>query len=214
MKFKYFFFVLFFIAACRQSEQKRYLFFLHNRFLETHELSEEHPQHGRVEYKEIIETFENAELNVISEKRPAEFDFSAYAENITTQIEELISKGISPESITVVGTSKGGYIAQYVSTYLENSNVNFVFIAAFRESDMTDFPEINFCGNILTIFEKTDEYGVSAKAREATSSCKINHFKEVEINTGLGHGFLFKPMPEWIEPTIEWAKGNYDFEVE
>ncbi len=83
-------------------------------------------------------------------KRPAEFDFHAYARNVADQVNALISKGIPPKNITVVGTSKGGYLAQYVSTYLENPNVNFVFIAAFRNSDLEEYPEINFCGNILT----------------------------------------------------------------
>jgi len=211
MKFKYFFIVLLFISSCGETEEERYLFFLHNRFLETHELFEEHPQYGRVEYKEIIQNFESAGLKVISEKRPAAFDFYEYARKVAEQIDSFILKGIPPENITIVGTSKGGYIAQYVSTYLENPEVNFVFVAAFRDSDIEEFPEINFCGNILTIFEKTDEYGVAAKARKATSTCQINHFKEVEINTGLKHGFLFKRMPEWMKPTIEWAKGNYDF---
>jgi len=26
------------------------------------------------------------------------------------------------------------------------------------------------------------------------------------------HGFLFKPLKEWIEPTIKWANGNYNAE--
>lgn len=200
-----------FLISCTEKQEEYYLFFLHNRFLETHELTEAHPQYGKVEYAEILQSFKNEGLNVVSEKRPAEFDFHTYARSISTQIDSLISKGIPPKNITIVGTSKGGYIAQYVSTYLENPNVNFVFIASFRDSDLEEYPDINFCGNILTIFEKTDEYGVSAKARKATSSCELNHFKEIEINTGLRHGFLFKAMPEWIEPTIGWAKGNYEF---
>ena len=40
----------------------------------------------------------------------------------------------------------------------------------------------------------------------------IKHFKEIELNTGMGHGFLFKPLKEWIEPTIKWANGNYNGE--
>jgi len=28
----------------------------------------------------------------------------------------------------------------------------------------------------------------------------------------MGHGFLFKALKEWIEPTIDWANGNYKSE--
>jgi len=197
------------LMSCTNKEE-HFLFFLHNRFLETHELAESHPLYGRVEYLEIIQAFEEEGLNVISEKRPEVFDFHDYSRKITGQIDSLILQGVPAENITVVGTSKGGYIAQYISTFLENPKVNFVFVASYRDSDLEDYPEINFCGNILNIFEKTDKYGVSAKARKATSTCRIEHFKEIEINTGLKHGFLFKVLPEWIEPTIKWAEGKYE----
>lgn len=38
---------------------------------------------------------------------------------------------------------------------------------------------------------------------------KFKHFKEIELNTGMGRGFLFKPLKVWIEPTLKWANGNY-----
>jgi hypothetical protein len=122
------------------------------------------------------------------------------------QIDSLFKRGVVPEHITVIGTSKGGYIAQYVSTYLANPEVNFVFIGAFRESDITDYPDINYCGNILTIYEKSDFYGVSAIKRKETSKLKVTRFEEIELNTGLEHGFLYKPMKEWVEPCIKWAR--------
>ena len=28
------------------------------------------------------------------------------------------------------------------------------------------------------------------------------------MNTGRRHGFLFKPLKEWIAPTIKWANGD------
>jgi hypothetical protein len=28
----------------------------------------------------------------------------------------------------------------------------------------------------------------------------------VEVNTGLKHGFIYRPLKEWTEPTIAWAK--------
>lgn len=188
---------------------ERFLFFLHNRFLETHELEDSHPEFGRTEYQEILSAFEKNGLTVISEKRRGNVNAREYAQGVVHQIDSLISAGVEPNKITVVGTSKGGYIAQYVSTLANNSELNFVFIASFQNDDIENIPEINYCGNVLTIFEKSDPYGVSAMKRAESSTCQLENFKEIELNTGMGHGFLFQPLQEWIEPTLKWAKGNY-----
>jgi esterase/lipase len=196
--------------ACGTKNEDRFIFFLHNRFIETHELNELHPEFGRTEYKEIVSEFEKSGFKVISEKRNGNVNARDYAVGIESQIDSLIKTGIESQKITVVGTSKGGYIAQYVSTLANNQNLNFVFIASFRNNDIQNIPEINYCGNILTIYEKSDHFGVSALERKKTSTCEIKHFREIELNTKMGHGFLFKPLKEWIEPTIKWANGNYN----
>lgn len=172
--------------------QKRYLFFLHNRFLEEHELNDIHPEYGKTEYEAIINEFKASGLNVLSEKRNGNVNAREYALRIVEQIDSLIAIGVDANKITVAGTSKGGYIAQYVSTLANNQDLNFVFIACYRESDLVTIPEINYCGNILTIYERTDPFGVSALERRKNSTFNISHFKEIEIDTGLNHGFLFK----------------------
>lgn len=200
------------LFACGNQNDERFIFFLHNRFLEEHDLNDKHPEFGRTEYREIKNEFERSEFKVISEKRNGNVNARDYALTVTNQIDSLIKNGIEPNKITIVGTSKGGYIAQYVSTLANNPDLNFVFIASFRDTDIQNIPEINYCGNILTIYEKSDPFGVSALERKKNSTCEINHFKEIELNTGMGHGFLFKPLKEWIEPTIKWANGNYELE--
>lgn len=203
-------FILSMSFACKQDKNDRFIFFLHNRFLEEHELSELHPTFGRTEYKEILAEFEKGGLKVISEKRNGNVNAREYAVGVVHQIDSLIAMGVPPSKITVAGTSKGGYIAQYVSTLANNAALNFVFVASFRDEDLEQIPEINFCGNILTIYETTDPFGVSAIERKNTSTCVVKHFKEVELNTKMGHGFLFKPLQEWIGPTVKWANGNYE----
>ncbi|WP_179022491.1 alpha/beta hydrolase [Winogradskyella forsetii] len=200
------------LLACGKKNDERFIFFLHNRFLEEHELNELHPEFGRTEYDEIIAKFKRGGLKVISEKRNGNVNAREYAIGIVNQIDSLTKNGTEPSKITVVGTSKGGYIAQYVSTLANNHDLNFVFIASFRNNDIQNIPEINYCGNILTIYEKSDSYGVSSMERKKISTCEIKNFKEIELNTGMGHGFLFKPLKEWIQPTIRWANGNYNVE--
>ncbi|RUT71484.1 alpha/beta hydrolase [Flavobacterium cupreum] len=193
-----------------KNNDQAYIFFLHNRFIEEHDLSEAHPEYGRAEYNEIINSFKSDNFMVFSEKRKKNTNGAEYAEKVVRQIQKLLKKGIKPNKITVIGTSMGGYIAQYVSTYLANPEVSFVFIGCFRDIDIEEIPEINFCGNILTIYEKSDVFGVSAVKRKETSKLKVNHFREIELNTNLKHGFLYKALDEWIVPCKKWASGNYD----
>jgi hypothetical protein len=57
------------LFACGNKNDDRFVFFLHNRFLEKHELNELHPEFGRTEYNEIIAEFKKGGPKVISEKR-------------------------------------------------------------------------------------------------------------------------------------------------
>ncbi|RZJ47123.1 MAG: alpha/beta hydrolase [Flavobacterium sp.] len=209
------FFVFLFISFLGFSQTKTnpdqaYIFFLHNKYIEENDLNVAHPEYGKAEYNEIINSFKASNFIVFSEKRKKNTNGADYAEKIVKQIKGLLKKGIKPNKITVIGTSKGGYIAQYISTYLANPDVNFVFIGSFRDIDISEIPNINFCGNILTIYEKSDIYGVSAIKRKETSKLKVNHFKEIELNTNLKHGFLYKALDEWIVPCKKWANGNYE----
>lgn len=191
--------------------EKDYIFFIHNKFLEENpDRTFSDKYNVTVDYEGILQSFTKDGFIVLSEKRAENTDTKKYAEKIVSQIDSLIKTGVIPNHITIVGTSKGGYIAQYVSTFAKNPNLNFVFIGSFQESDIENYPEINFCGNILTIYEKSDFFGVTAIKRKETSKLKINQFKEIELNTGLKHGFLYIASDEWIKPCKMWAKRKYE----
>lgn len=193
------------------NKENNYIFFLHNKFLEENPDGTFDKKYGvKIEYSAILESFRKEGFVVFSSKRKPQADVVDAAKKIKVQIDSLISTGVKPNHITVIGTSKGGYIAQFVSTFAKNPDLNFVFIGCFQDTDIEEIPEINFCGNILTIYEKSDVYGVSAIRRKETSKLKINHFKEIELNTGLRHGFLYKASDEWIKPCKMWAKQNYE----
>lgn len=192
------------------NKDQHYIFFLHNKFIEENDLSVSHPEYGKAEYNEILASFRKDNFIVYSEIRKKNTNAYDYAEKIAKQIKKLLKKGVPPNRITVVGTSKGGYIAQYVSTFVANPDMNFVFIGCFRDVDIQEIPDINYCGNILMIYEESDVLGVDATKRKETSKLKINHFKQIELNTNLKHGFLYKASDLWIAPSKKWANSNYD----
>jgi hypothetical protein len=183
---------------------QNYVIFLHNMFTELYPLNEVHPEYGRCEYPEIVAAFRKEGFIVLSEKRPKGTNGDAYAQKVAMQVDSLIAKGIKPSHITVIGTSKGGYIAQVASGLLKNTNINYVFIGCCDDSTA-----MHYYGNVLSIYEHSDVWH-SCKLSKDNSGNSIKHFKEIELNTGKKHGFLYHPLDEWIKPSVKWAKQDYN----
>ncbi|MEM6770036.1 MAG: alpha/beta hydrolase, partial [Bacteroidota bacterium] len=60
------------LISCQENNdtrEEKYLFFFHNRFLEDHDLTDEHPVYGSMEYPQILARFKEAGFTVISEQR-------------------------------------------------------------------------------------------------------------------------------------------------
>ncbi|MBL7813297.1 MAG: alpha/beta hydrolase [Bacteroidetes bacterium] len=186
------------------NSNNKYIFFLHNKFLELHSEKDSHPQFGKAEYSQIINYFQKDSFLVISEKRKPNTDAIAYAHHVAHQADSLLKAGIAPENITIIGTSKGGYIAQYVSTFMQNPKMNYVFIGCFMPGDTFDFPEIKPAGRILNIWETSDSFGNSMQHLKGRKN--VPDYAEIKLNTRMGHGFLYKARKEWLKPASQWAK--------
>jgi CubicO group peptidase (beta-lactamase class C family) len=197
----------------RATETQRYVFFLHNMFLELLPLDAQHPEYGRCEYNKILQRFRNEGFNVISELRPKGTDGDVYAQKVAKQVDSLLHIGVKPTDITVVGTSKGSYIAMNVSNNLKNKDINYVFIGCCGDDMARNLPELKFYGRVLSIYEKTDVLGQSCiKFKERSSD--ISQYKEIELNTGAKHGYLYKSLDGWMKPAIVWAKQKNSWENE
>lgn len=181
----------------------RYLFYLHGYIVEAGNTRPVSPQFGVYEYEQILDTFRQSGFVVISEARKQSRKIEPNAHKVAEHVKQLLKAGVPPEHITVVGASQGSWITMLVSTYVRNRKVNFVLIAACS-ADEGFLKAVNLHGSVLSIYEKSDLAQSCQKFRiDATG---ISEWKEVEVNTGLKHGFLYRPMKEWIEPTIAWAK--------
>lgn len=199
---------LFSITAYGQKselKQKQYIFFLHNKFLEDHSADEAHPKYGIVEYEKVLHQLKDSSNVILFEKRKPNTDPAKYALKIKRQIDRLIKKGVKAENITVIGTSQGGYIAQYISWYEKNPELKFVFIgASFKDDSLEKDENFRLYGRILSITEKSDDGHVPLSQEQRFMRSDIKDFKDIELNTGLNHGFLFKALDAWILPTKEW----------
>ena len=182
--------------------QAHYIFYLHGRIVEESRRPTS-PQFGIYEYDQILETFRARGFVVISEQRPKGTVIEKYAEKVAAQVRDLIKAGVKPRQITVVGASQGSWIAMLASTYLKNRDLNFVFIAG-SSADPEFLKQVDWHGNVLSIYERSDRAGTCAHYRADATG--VGRYEEVDLNTGLRHGFIYRPMKEWIEPTVAWAR--------
>ena len=183
----------------------KYLFYFHGRIIENQGTRPTDPRYGVYEYQEILDTFKNKGFVVVSEARPKGTDNVAYAHKMVDQINTLIKAGVPPRNITVVGASKGGGIAIFTSTFLKNRDVNFVIMASCGDYDDYKTTVPDFWGNILSIYDYKDDTGAGTCQNFFDHSTGINRHDEIVVKLGLGHGILYKPLKEWVDPVVAWA---------
>ena len=183
----------------------RYLFYVSGYIVAEGNTRPTSPKYGVYEYQEILESFKKRGFVVISDARKQSPEIVPYAAKVAAQVKQLLNAGVPPQNITIVGASQGSWIAMLVSTYTANRDVNFVFLAACAADDGF-LKSVDLHGNVLFISERTDLPGSCQRFRDDAKG--IREYKAIEINTGLKHGFLYRPLKEWIEPTIEWSHAS------
>ncbi|HEX7998726.1 MAG TPA: hypothetical protein VF528_10080 [Pyrinomonadaceae bacterium] len=181
----------------------KYLFYMHGIIVENEGIRPTSPQHGVYEYEEILRVLASKGFIVISEARPRGTIPTAYAAKVVRQINKLLKAGVSPRHITVVGASRGGVIAIAVSSQLRNRDLNFVIMAACGDSPIYRTFRSDLWGNVLAIYDYKDTVGPCEKFFATATG--LNRHKQIEVRLGVGHGLLYRPLKEWVEPVVEWA---------
>ncbi len=129
-----------------------------------------------------------------------------YAEKIASQIIKPLAKGVPPENITIIGASKGGIIAAYTSTMLREEGINYVYLAGLFKKYLVD-EDLKLSGNVLSIHDQSDKLGITP-LKYFQRSEGFRTFKTITLKLGKGHGIIYKPYREWINPLIKWLKIN------
>ena len=187
---------------------KYYLFYLHGKIIEDQGIPAVSPDYEEYEYKAILEKLSSYGFVVISEQRVKNTDSMEYAKKITEQVTALLKAGVLARNITIVGASKGAGITIFVSHLLENEEINYVIMAICDPATVEELKqnEISLYGNVLSVYDSTDELAGSCQELFSFSEGKgISKYNEIVLNVGTGHGILFKPLDEWIIPVIQWA---------
>lgn len=190
-------------APIEPDPDTHYVFYLHGQIVQDSGPTPTHPRWGLYDYPLIIETLARGDITVVSERRKAGTDRTAYSKIIANQVTSLLSAGVSARNVTVVGFSAGGVIAIQTSSQLVDADISFVFLAACSEW-MNSATEIRLHGHVLSVFEESD----------ATYSCKEladrppgpTSFDEFSINTGKEHGAFYLPVDAWVQPVLEWIQ--------
>ena len=189
---------------------KQYLFYLHGKIVEDQGIPAISPDYGEYEYQAILERFRGLGFVVISEQRPKNTDGTKYARKIVAQIKDLLDAGVPDKNITVVGASKGSYIAISISHFLESDEVNYVLLGSCYpgELELLEQNQIILYGNVLSIYDSVDQYAGSCEELFSLSESRggLSRHDEIVLNIGTGHGILYEPLDEWILPTVEWAR--------
>ncbi|MCI0436338.1 MAG: alpha/beta hydrolase [Gemmatimonadetes bacterium] len=191
-------------APANRVDDARYLFYLHGQIVENQGPSAVSPDYGPYEYDAIVRTFADSGFIVISEVRAADTDPQTYADSIMRQVRRLLGLGVPPAGVTVVGASKGGVIAMLASTGLDVAGVRFVLLANCNDAMRSRFT-IRLHGDVLSIYDASDTIGQSCTSIFQDSPGPGRR-QEVRLDTRLGHGFIFRPLAEWVGPAVAWAR--------
>lgn len=181
----------------------RYLFYLHGRIVEEQGPNAVSAEHGPYEYAAIVRQLAEAGFTVIGEVRARDTDPEAYADAVAAQIGRLLDAGVRPRDVTVLGASKGAVIAMLVSTRLA-ARVRYVLLANCNEYILGTFsPRLH--GDVLSIYDADDPLGQTCQPLFERSP-ELGERREIRLDTGLGHGFIFRPLEAWVRPALAWAR--------
>ena len=186
---------------------RHYLIYLHGQIVEGSDGSPNSAAHGPYEYHDIVKALEQEGFWVISEIRRKNTNVGVYAGLISFYIDQLKKEGVSSSKITVVGGSKGGMIACYVSNKQQDPDLYYVIMAGFFDRLKQD-PKMIVSGRVLAIHDKADTNGINPKYFISKSKKTLTKSKIVTTDNGWGHGLIFKPRKAWIKEVVKWSGIN------
>ncbi len=184
------------------NKNEKHIFYLHGAIIESQGIEAVSSRYGAYRYTEIIDSLKSTGATVHNVVRTTKTDFFEFCKQTSDQIDSLVNDGVRPEDISVIGASKGGIMTMHISD-MNQHPVNYIVLAA-NSDRLEQSYDLNLHGRILGVYESSDRVAGKHYEYWIEASTNAKEFKHIEINTGLGHGFLYRPIKEWFEPAKAW----------
>lgn len=194
-------------SAARPSANERHLIYLHGRIIQEQQSPRpHHPEHGHYELQKIVEAFRDHGFVVSAPLRPRGQSVGEAADETVARVRALLDAGVPPERITIAGASMGSWIALLTSVRLGNPRVGFVLLSPCPSTNLAAvaaaegrWPK----GRLLFVRDESDVPRSDCPPWEGEARPGLVT-REIVIDLGRGHGFLYQPFAEWVEPTAAW----------
>lgn len=131
---------------------------------------------------------------------------SDYARRIAGEVRALLSQGVKPAAITVLGAGTGTPIAILTSAVTGNRHVNYVLLGECDSQLKVDY-RFRMSGRVLGLRDAADSGSGSCRPLWSASP-KVGERRDIVLNTGHGAALFDQPRPEWLQPVAEWAGGG------
>jgi len=184
--------------------QGRYVLYLHGRILEEQGRDAVSPDFGRYEYDAVLRALADRGFTVIGEVRPKGTG-PEYARRVAGQVRRLIDAGVPPANVTVLGASKGGWLTLLTAAELGQDEVRYAVLAGCGRDTVGLGPRLR--GRILSVYDEKDRFRPSCQATFERAP-RLRGQKELVVHTGLDHGLLYSPRPEWLDPVTDWIRAG------
>lgn len=206
LRFPLAFFLTFMLLSmagkARSQYEDKYIYYLHGKIIEIQGRNAVSDEYGKYEFDSIVTALSGEGHKVIAEVRTENVGYTEYANKISSEIDSLVKLGVKPTDITVIGASKGAIIASNISNINLNP-INYVLLAG-NNKYQEENNNWKFHGQVLCIYDLSDSIAGSSYDYWKNNENYTTRFEQLELKTNLGHGFLYKPLKDWIEPTRKW----------
>jgi hypothetical protein len=196
-------------AAAAAAEPPPHLIYLHGRIVqEQQDARPQSPRFGYYELEKILGELRSRGFVVTGEIRPRSASVSESADRVVEQVRALLASGVPADRILVVGASMGGGIALVSSARLQKPELRFAVLGACAsetEARLVAGGVKGLSGRVLSIHEESDAYTQSCPPWTEDPARPGVQVREIVVHTGLEHGFLYRPLPEWVDPVVEWS---------
>jgi pimeloyl-ACP methyl ester carboxylesterase len=201
------------LSVAGDTPRPRHLIYLHGRIVQEQQSARpRHPRFGYYELEKIVAALRERGFVVSGEIRPKPASVDDSANLVVEQVRRLLRSGVAADQVTVVGASMGAAIALVASARLRDPELRFCVLGACLSENVRGLLADEGkapSGRVLSIREASDESTRDCPAWTKRLQPRVPIVvREIVLDTGLSHGFLYQPLPEWLDPVVEWAEGR------